>query len=163
MLNSFLYHILMVVTTTTTLSTVKDCAAGRSVFTLNNANITPANPVPGDKVIMNVDYTVPDPLVITDGASEFQVTYNFIPFAPTIEPLCANVPCPLGPGFYSNATETQWPTSISGTVTSQMKWFDQDRNLLLCVALSIKSWSQSEMVVTKTWPKSEMNLTLART
>lgn len=119
-------------------ATVNDCAKGQSIFLLNAVDITPTNPVPGEKVSLHIDYTVPDGLVVTGGTSEYSTTYNFIPFAPTVEPLCQDIPCPLGAGRYSNISVSDWPTGLSGQLDTKMKWFDDNKNLLLCMGMHAK-------------------------
>ena len=119
-------------------ATVSDCGAGTSVFSLKAASLTPANPSPGENVVLHIEYLVPTGTTITDGTSQYDVTYNFIPFSPTIEPLCYDIPCPLGPGLYMNDTISQWPTGLSGSVTTMMRWFDLAKRVLLCVRIQAK-------------------------
>lgn len=132
---------LLALSSTMFTASVKDCSSGSSLFTLNSASVTPDIPVAGDQVQLSIDYTVPEGLTVTDGTSEYAVTYNFMPFAPTIEPLCANVPCPLLAGSYKNDSVSTWPSGLSGTIVTQMKWYDLDRDLLLCVGISWKTLS----------------------
>lgn len=119
-------------------ATIKDCGAGKSAFTINALSISPINPVAGKDVTVNLEYTVPTGMVITGGLTTYSVTYNFIPFSPTTEPLCRNVPCPLTAGIYTNHTTTQWPSGMSGSVVSRMTWADETNNLLLCIDVSGK-------------------------
>ena len=127
-------------------ATVTDCSAGKSLFTLNSASVTPDVPKAGDNVFITLYYTVPEGLIVTDGTSEYSVTYNFLPLTPTVESLCSNVPCPLGPGHYMNQSETVWPTGVSGTLSTQMKWYDTDKDLLLCLGVTWKTLSNSTAV-----------------
>lgn len=120
----------------TFLTTVRDCGDGQSVFTVDKVSLDPEVPVPGSDMTLYLDYTVPDGWLITGGQAEYSVTYNFIPFAPSYEPLCQDVPCPLGPGSYQNHSTSQWPSGISGLVVSTMKWVDPSNTLLLCVEIS---------------------------
>jgi len=114
-------------------ATVKGCGGA---FTLLSASLNNTNPSPGDAVNLHLEYSVPSPIMITDGTAEYAVTYNFIPMSPTVEPLCANVPCPLGPGTYKNDTVANWPTGLSGKISTIMKWFDPSRFLLLCLNIA---------------------------
>ncbi len=118
--------------------TVKDCSSGTSVFTVNAASLVPADPIPGQNVTLHLEYTVPPGVTVTGGQSTFAITYNFIPFSPTVEPLCQDIPCPLGPGSYSNNTVSMWPSGLSGTVVSTLKWQDTDANQLLCISITAK-------------------------
>jgi hypothetical protein len=119
-------------------SAVKDCGAGLGLFRVDAVSLIPATPVSGQNVTLHLEYTVPDTVLITDGLATYSFTYNFIPFAPTTEPLCANVPCPLAGGHYSNDTVSMWPSGISGTVVSRMSWTDPLNALLLCIEISGK-------------------------
>jgi hypothetical protein len=121
-----------------TAATVKDCAPGSSLFTINAASIQPPSPTPGEVVNLHLEYSVPEGVDIMDGTTTYAVTYNFIPFRPTVEPLCQNIPCPLGPGFYTNNTQSLWPDAVSGTFNSRMTWKDVNNTLLLCLDISGK-------------------------
>lgn len=118
--------------------TVKDCSSGTSVFTVNAASLVPTDPTPGQNVTLHLEYTVPPGVTVTGGQSTFAVTYNFIPLSPTVEPLCQDIPCPLGPGSYSNNTVSMWPSGLSGTVVSTLKWQDIDSKQLLCISITAK-------------------------
>jgi hypothetical protein len=122
-------------------SKVVDCSSGSSRFLLNTAIITPTVPKAGDSIKLYIDYTVPPNTNITDGTAEFSITYNYIPFTPTVSPLCANVACPVLSGQYTNETDSVWPSGLSGMISTQMKWYDMDKDLLLCVGISWKSMS----------------------
>jgi hypothetical protein len=117
---------------------LNDCGGGTSLFKLNAVSLTPADPPPGTSVSLNLDYTVPDGLTVGDGTSTTAVSYNFIPFAPTVEPLCQDIPCPLGPGRYYNSTNSTWPSGLSGTVRTTMTWADQNSAKLLCIGIVAK-------------------------
>jgi len=116
---------------------LKDCAiGGNSVFKLNSFSLSPTNPIPGNPVTLNMDYTVPEGVIVNGGVATYSVTYNFIPLTPTTEPLCANIPCPIGPGRYSNHTITQWPSGVSGSFTIKNMWADENNAQLLCLSIS---------------------------
>jgi hypothetical protein len=118
--------------------TVKDCSPANAVFKINAVSLSPAVPTPGENVTLNLEYTVPPGVTVTDGQSKYSATYNFIPLTPTVEPLCKNIPCPLGPGTYINGTISQWPSGLSGTLKTTIQWFDQDSNPLLCIAIDAR-------------------------
>jgi hypothetical protein len=115
---------------------VRDCAPGSSIFTVNSVSLDPATPVPGQSMTLNLDYTVPYGTTVNGGQVEYAITYNYIPFQPSYEPLCQDIPCPLGPGTYTNASTSVWPAGVSGLVVSQMKWYDDAADLLLCIEIS---------------------------
>ena len=119
-------------------ATLKDCSSGTSLFQVNSMALVPPNPSPGDNTSFTLDYTVPYNTTVTDGSARYEVTYNFIPLTPTIQPLCQNIPCPLGAGRYVNTTYSTWPTGLSGTIMSRMKWLDPAGTLLLCTEISGK-------------------------
>jgi len=119
-------------------ATVKDCGVGISAFTIQDLSLSPLVPVSGQNVTLGIQYSVPSGMVVTDGIAKYSVTYNFIPFPPTTESLCSNIPCPLTSGTYSNATTSLWPTGLSGSLTTKMTWLTPDSQLLLCVSISGK-------------------------
>ena len=147
MFNSLITKISLALSTSIFYATVKNCGLGTSVFTLNEVTITPDTPLPGDNVSLYIDYTVPGTVFITGGTAEYDVKYNFIPFSPTIEPLCHNIPCPLGPGTYSNTSVSVWPSDLSGSLVTQMKWWTPDKLLLLCVEIAGKFWASTDLVL----------------
>jgi hypothetical protein len=105
-------------------------------MTIQKASVTPTIPVANQQVKLHLEYSVPSP--VSGGTSETAVTYNFIPFNPTVEPLCASIPCPLAPGAYSNDTSRAWPSGLSGNIAVTTKWFDPNHVLLLCFKLAGK-------------------------
>ena len=153
MLNTLL---LLALSSTMFTATVKDCSSGSSLFALNSASVTPGTPMAGDQVLLSIDYTVPQGLTVTNGTSEYSVTYNFLPFTPVVEPLCANVPCPLLAGSYKNDSLSTWPSGLSGTIVTQMKWYDLDRDLLLCVGISWKTLSNRTDIAKRTVYKQNL-------
>jgi hypothetical protein len=119
-------------------ASVKDCGSSNALFSISALSLSPTDPMPGDNVTLHLEYNVPSPNTINDGTVSYDITYNFIPFAPSSEPLCMNVPCPLSPGKYTNDTTSKWPTGLTGTIMSVMRWKDLSSRLLLCVQISGK-------------------------
>lgn len=117
---------------------VKDCGSPTTLFKINAVSLSPIDPVPGHNVTLHLDYTVPNGLVVTDGQASYTVVYNFMPMTPTIEPLCKNIPCPLSAGTYSNDTTSLWPSGISGTLTTTIRWSNQDSKPLLCIRIDAR-------------------------
>ena len=117
-------------------ATVKDCGAGTSLFKIQGLGLTPVSPAPGDPITLHLEYDVPEGTLITDGTTTYQITLNFIPFAPSTNPLCQDIPCPLGAGSYKNDTTSTWPSGVSGSFTSKMTWADPAGQQLLCVQIS---------------------------
>ncbi len=136
MLGGFLSRIALLIATVPFFGSVQDCAPGESLFTITDLALDPVAPVAGQNITLHLGYEVPDGLTVKGGIAEYDVTYNYIPFSPSKEPLCSNIPCPLGPGSYQNASTSQWPDSLSGLLVSQMKWWDDQDRLLLCVEIA---------------------------
>jgi hypothetical protein len=121
------------------LVSVKDCGAGKAAFKIHELSVNPVMVNPGEPLTLHMKYEVPQGLLVKSGTAKYAVNYNFIPLSPTIEPLCSNVPCPLGPGIYTNDTKTTWPTGLSGSVTTTITWLDESSKLLACIAIASKS------------------------
>jgi len=130
--------VLLALALSTSALTVSDCGKGATAFTLGPLSLDPVNPTPGQNFTMNYQYTVPAGMMVMGGVSKYSITYNFIPFSPTTEPLCNNIPCPLSAGTYTNATTSVWPSGLSGTLTSQITWQNENSVPLLCIAVSGK-------------------------
>ena len=123
----------------TALVSVKDCGAGKAAFNIRELSISPTTVNPGDSLRLRMQYEVPQGLIVTGGTANYAVRYSFIPLSPTIEPLCSNIPCPLGPGIYTNETVTTWPTGLTGSVTTTITWKDDSSKLLACFAIDGKN------------------------
>jgi hypothetical protein len=105
-------------------------------MTIDRISVSPTIPVANQQLKLHLEYSVP--ATVVDGQSETSVNYNFINFPPTVERLCANVPCPLVPGTYTNDTSSACPSGLSGTVIITTKWFDPTHILLICFKLAGK-------------------------
>jgi hypothetical protein len=121
------------------LVSVKDCGAGKGAFKVHELYVNPVTVNPGEPFTLHMKYEVPQGLLVKGGTANYAVNYNFIPLSPTVEPLCSNIPCPLGTGIYTNDTVTTWPTGLSGSVTTTITWLDESSKLLACIAISSKS------------------------
>jgi hypothetical protein len=117
---------------------LRDCGAGKSLFTINSLSLSPASPNPGDNVLLNLDYTVPQGLTVVGGDATYSITYNFLPLSPTVEPLCQDIPCPLVSGRYVNHSSSVWPTGLSGTLDTKIIWTSEMGAQLLCMSISAK-------------------------
>jgi len=115
---------------------LKNCGVTKAIFKLNSYSLTPAAPIPGNPVTLNMDYTVPEGIVVNGGIATYAFTYNSIPLTPTTEPLCSNIPCPISPGTYSNHTITQWPSGLSGSFTIKNTWTDDKGAQLICLSIA---------------------------
>jgi len=115
---------------------IKDCDPA-SVFRPTELGLLPETPVAGQPVRMTVKFDNPGP-VVTDGTATTTLTYNFLPFSPTVEPLCANTACPLAEGPNDRSATTTWPTGLSGTLVSKSQWTGAEGQSLLCVQTTVK-------------------------
>ena len=113
--------------------TLKDCGVNTALFMINAMSITPPVATPGASSQLYLEYVVPAGTTIMGGTTKYEFSFNGIPFTPTVEPLCQNVPCPLGPGLYPNTSKVDWPTGVSGKIKTRMSWLDVDSTLLLCL------------------------------
>lgn len=116
---------------------IADCSNGASVFQLTTLSLTPDPPVRNQNLDMGVIFTNPGGEV-TDGTVTTSVTLNWIPFQPTVEPLCTNTQCPLVNGVNDRSTSSVWPDSVSGNVVSKIEWTGVDGSQLLCIKISTK-------------------------
>lgn len=117
--------------------TVRDCGV-QTLFKIDSVGLSPTTPLPGDNVTLQLTYTVPLGYIATDGKAKYELTYNFLPLSPTIQPLCDNIPCPLLPGTYSNNTYELWPEGLAGTLKTKITWTDVSGELLLCMTINAK-------------------------
>lgn len=117
-------------------STVKDCGAGTSLFTIHEQGFSPEPPTPGENATLWIYYEVPAGMDVNDGSAEYSFTLNGIPFAPTVDPLCTQIVCPQTPGLYNISSTSTWPTGVSGKISSKIAWYDLADNLLLCSELT---------------------------
>jgi len=137
-MSSFIKLLLSALFFSTTRANISDCSSGSSLFQIINLGLSPTNPVSNQPLYMTVEFTNPGP-EITDGTVTTSITYNFIPFAPSVEPLCVNTQCPLVNGFNDRSTNSTWPGSLKGSVTSKIVWTSVDQQVLLCIQISVKS------------------------
>ena len=131
----FLLALLIAVCESASNPVVKNCGNAKTRFVLNAASLDPPNPAPNDAVTLHLDYTVPPGPLVTGGEAKYSAVYNFIPLTPTVEPLCSNIPCPLGPGTYVNHSISRWPSGLTGSLTTTLRWSDEAANPLLCMSI----------------------------
>lgn len=119
-------------------STLKDCGAGTSQFTLLDQGFSPDPPAVNDNTTLWFYYQVPDGVSVSDGTAEYKISLNGIPFPATTDPLCTQVTCPLVPGLYNLSSSSIWEGGVSGKIVSRISWFDTDKTLLLCSELTVR-------------------------
>ena len=71
------------------------------------------------------------------------MSYNFIPFTPTVNDLCtevsnSNITCPLS-GHVASESKGAVPTGLSGTTVITNEWFNEDSARILCMKFTIKT------------------------
>jgi hypothetical protein len=123
-------------------ATIKDCGNGLSILQLTDLALKPDPPVGGQLLDMTVKFINPDSDII-NGTVTTSLTLNFIPFTPTVEPLCVNTKCPLVNGLNDRSTSNTFPDNVSGKLVSKITWTDLDGSLLLCIQISTQLASKN--------------------
>lgn len=119
-------------------STVSDCGAGNTLFTIQEQSFSPSPPVAGKPYDYWFTYTVPDGTSVDAGTSKYSLTLNSIPFTPEVNDLCAQTACPKVAGLWNESSTDTWPSGISGKIVTKLQWYDSAGNLLLCSQVSEK-------------------------
>lgn len=120
-------------------STITDCGKGATKFLIDGLAYWPDPPVPGQNGTLSFLYTVPDGSdPITDGTAKYSLALNGIPFPATTDPLCDDVSCPIVPGTFNLTSTSEFPTGVSGKITTKIQWYDTSKTELLCVDLTVR-------------------------
>jgi hypothetical protein len=95
-------------------------------------------------VFDNTGYEITD---IEGGTVTTTITINGIRFAPSTEPLCENIACPIIPGRNDRSTEITFP-DVSGSIRSRTIWTSgagagSAGESLLCIESAFKISSNS--------------------
>jgi hypothetical protein len=114
---------------------IQDCGKDTSILQLTDLALKPDPPIPGQLTDMTVKFVNPG-VDITDGTVTTSITLNFIPFSPTVEPLCTNTKCPLVSGLNDRSTSNTFPDSIQGKLVSKIVWTTLDGSQLLCIQIN---------------------------
>ena len=118
-------------------SGVSDCGNGNSLFQITKLTLDPPSTVmAGQNVSLGLVYNSPQ--VITNGTVKNSVTYNFIPLSPTVSNLCDSTDCPITVGQHDGSSSYPMPTGLSGSLKSQIVWYDDAGNQLLCIEMALK-------------------------
>jgi hypothetical protein len=123
-------------------ATITNCGQS-SRFDITALALHPDPPIPGKQVDMVVQFINPGSEV-KDGTSTTSVTLNFIPFQPTVTPLCEDTLCPLANGANDRSTNSIWPETVTGTVSSKIVWTAFDGSELLCISIKTKVIAQEK-------------------
>ena len=105
------------------------------LFHLTSMSFLPDLPVVGQNSTLKLSMTVPE--VITSGTATYLTTLNFIPFTPTVDPLCGTVACPIEVGTLDTVSSFPVPSGVSGSLSIKINWESESRELL-CVLLKMK-------------------------
>jgi ML domain len=127
---------------------VENCGNGNALFTVTKLDFYPDVLSPGENATLTLFYTSPEK--ITGGTTRTSITYNFIPFDPTVDDLCANAPCPITVGEHDGSSTMQVPTGVNGYIDTKVEWFDTTGRLLLCIDSSF-TISSVQKQMTKRW------------
>jgi len=116
-------------------ATISNCGSNPA-FTITTLDQSPLTKVSGGQnVSLTLKYKSYTP--VSAGTVTTAVTYNFIPFQPTVDDLCKSVACPLAPGEHDGSSSVVAPSGISGSVSTTITWADADGNQLLCIKSTI--------------------------
>ena len=129
--------------TSFTNASVTDCGV-TPVFTITSLTLDPlASATIGQNVSLGLMYN--SPVVVSGGKVTTTITYNFIPFAPSVSDLCTvstarsliTTPCPITVGIHDGSAWYLMP-AVSGSITTKIVWTDDNGAQLLCISLSLK-------------------------
>lgn len=120
-------------------STITDCGKTNAKFLIDGLAYWPDPPIPGQNGTLSFLYTVPDGTEpISDGTAKYSLTLNGIPFPASTDPLCDDVPCPVVPGTFNLTSTSEFPSGVSGKITTKIQWYDTSSTELLCVDLTVR-------------------------
>lgn len=121
-------------------ATVTDCSNGGSLFKLTSMSFSPDPTVPGQNSTLLLSMSVPQEITVADGpTATYTTTYNFIPFTPTVDPLCdVTVPCPILIGTLDTYSSIPIDASLTGTLQLKIEWKDAKAQQLMCVQIKTK-------------------------
>lgn len=130
-----------------TAASIVNCNTG-SVFTITKLAADPPDTVvAGQNVTWTLLYTSPN--LITGGTASSGITFNGIPFTPTVTDLCESIVCPLSAGAHDGSSWFLFPQGVNGKIVTKVTWEDVDSNQLLCISYTVKS--------TLRWPSQLSN------
>jgi hypothetical protein len=117
---------------------VVDCAAGKSLFTINSQDFQPNPPVVGENATLWIDYTVPEGISVDSGSAKYSITLNGIPFPATKNDLCTQIVCPQVSGTYNLTTISVWNGGVSGKIITTIQWYNSVGSELLCSKTTVR-------------------------
>lgn len=129
-------------------ASLSDCSSGQSLFKLTSMSFSPDPTVPGQNSTLLLSMDVPSE--VTNGTATYAYTYNFLPFSPTVDPLCdVTVPCPIQVGTLNTRSSYPISADLSGSLQIKVSWSDLNGNLLMCVLINTKLGNNKQLTVFK--------------
>lgn len=124
-------------------SSVSDCSDGTSLFKVTSMSFSPDPPVVNTNSTLLLTMDVPEE--ISEGTATYSTFYNYIPFQPSVDPLCdTTVPCPIKIGMLDTKSSYPFP-NLSGLVEIKIEWADTQGRNLLCVDISTVVGEDNQM------------------
>lgn len=118
-------------------ATVSDCSNGASLFKLTSMSFSPDPTVPGQNSTLLLSMNVPEQINDASATATYSTTYNFIPFAPTVDSLCdVTIPCPIKIGVLDTYSTFPVDPTLSGSLQVKIEW--KDSRQLLCILIKTK-------------------------
>ena len=126
-----MFIVILLASIASSIATITNCGSNPA-FTITALDQSPLTKVSaGQNVSLTLKYTSYVP--VSAGTVTTAVTYNFIPFQPTVDDLCKSVVCPLAAGDHDGSSSVVTPSGVSGSVTTTITWADADGKQLLCI------------------------------
>jgi hypothetical protein len=114
-------------------ASVTDCGVSSSLFKIKSMSFSPDPTVPGVNSTLLLSMAVPEQ--INDGTATYAFTYNFLPFQPTVDPICQAVNCPILVGDLSTVSSYPILSDLSGSLNIKISWKDLNQRELMCVMI----------------------------
>ena len=135
----YILSLSLVSSSTITQFNYKSCSIASDIAQNIKIDVLPKLPTKDYVLYLDADLSKE----IVKGTSKYSVTYNFIPFSPTVNDLCteianSNISCPLINHISSESKGTV-PDGLSGTTVIKNEWFNEDNARILCMSFTIKS------------------------
>lgn len=122
---------------------VIDCGLPSDIFKIQEAKVVPSNPHVGENTTLYLKFNnTGEPIV--DGTAKVGITYNFIPFSPSIESICRYTNCPIASGITNHASSTLWPF-MTGSISIKTVWRDLDGRQLLCFEVKEQTFEHDSL------------------
>jgi hypothetical protein len=118
-------------------ASIKNCGNEGSQLQITELKLVPDPPIRG-KPFELVLKTNNNGANINQGTITTSLSLNFIPFAPSITPLCDDINCPIASGFNDFSKTATWPDTVTGAISSKVVWKDSSNTDLLCVQINTK-------------------------